>query len=132
MPDILVSPLAFIGLAAAEPDCSSMAELITALNKITSGLQPLFLPLAGLGLTIFFLLLLGAPILPEAAQGAKGYFMRAALIVTVVGIIPTIFGWLGSLGGTAECEAAMQIVTPLLNSASNSGPEVILGMLTAI
>lgn len=90
-----------------------IAEAITG---VTSGLQPIFIPLAMLGLTIFFLLMIGSPVLPEAAQQNKGYFMKVCVVLIVVGMLPTITAWLFSLGGgsAGAQEEAVYVVPALL------------------
>ena len=83
----------WLTLNAAGPN--AVAALLV---KITQGIAPIATPIGALGATIFLLLLLGAPILPEAAQANKGYFMRMCLIVAVIAFIPQIVGWLAGLG----------------------------------
>lgn len=88
-----------------------IAEAITG---VTSGLQPIFIPFAMLGLTIFFLLMIGSPVLPEAAQQNKGYFMKVCVVLIVVGMLPTITAWLFSLGGGAAAQEEAVYVVPAL------------------
>jgi hypothetical protein len=108
--NISLPHISTLGIILAEPSTPGLAE---AIKKITDGLTPVFLPLAGLSLTIFFLLMIGAPILPEAAQSNKGFFMKACLALVVVGMIPTIVSWLYGLGGGASPNALGPLL-PLL------------------
>lgn len=85
-------------LAAASSTAPDLAGVIT---KITSGLQPIFVPIATLGLTVFFILLLAGPVLPDGVQQNKGYFMKVCLVMVGIGIMPTLLTWLAGLGGAA-------------------------------
>jgi drug/metabolite transporter superfamily protein YnfA len=91
-----LAPWIVLGYAAADPP-----DFAAVITNITTGLQPVFLPIAGLSLTVFLLLLAGAPIFGDATAQYKGFFMRICLIVTTVGLIPTLLSWLYGLGSGA-------------------------------
>jgi hypothetical protein len=105
--------VSLLPLAQAAPDFAAIV------NQITTGLQPVFVPIAVLGLTVFLLLLAGAPIFGDATAQYKGYVMRVCLIVTVVGLLPTMLQWLSGLGGggtTTDGEATPQSIPWVLLS----------------
>ena len=79
-------------LAATPPD------FVAILNNITTGIRPIATPIAGLALTIVFLLMIGSPIMPEAASQNKGAVMRVLLALVFIAIIPELVLWMGTLG----------------------------------
>ena len=82
-------------LAPAAPNFVAM------LNNITAGLRPIATPIAGLALTIVFLLMIGSPILPDAAAQNKGAVMKVLLALVFIANIPELVGWMGTLGTPA-------------------------------
>lgn len=96
------------GLAEEAPDFAAI------ISNITSGLQPVFLPIAGLSLTVFFLLMAGAPIFGDATSQYKGFFMKVCLIVTTIGLVPSLLTWLYGLGqGASGNEEGFTALAPM-------------------
>lgn len=79
-------------------------DFATVINNIVDGIEPVFLPIAGLSLVIFLLLSVASPIFGDAVSQNKGYFMKVCLIVTTIGLIPSLLQFLYGLGGGAGSE----------------------------
>jgi hypothetical protein len=76
-------------------------NFVAILERITSGIRPIATPIAGLALTIVFLLMIGSPIMPEAASQNKGAVMRVLRALVFIAIIPELVLWMGTLGVAA-------------------------------
>jgi hypothetical protein len=76
-------------------------NFVAILERITAGIRPIATPIAGLALTIVFLLMIGSPIMPEAASQNKGAVMRVLLALVFIAIIPELVSWMGTLGVAA-------------------------------
>ncbi len=92
--DALIQGAGVLAAAGTTPDIAAI------INRITAGLTPIFVPVATLGLTFFFILLLAGPILPEGVNNNKGYFLKVCLVLIAVGMMLSLLGWLSSLGTT--------------------------------
>ena len=85
----------FLLLAQTAPNFATM------LNNLVTGIRPVAVPLAGVSLVIVFLLQIGSPLVPDAAQQNKGAIMKVLLSLVFIAIIPELVTWVGTLGGSA-------------------------------
>lgn len=78
-----------------------MGQITAMLTSLTAQLTPIATPLAILGVVLWAIAFLATPILPDWATTMKGYFMRAMIVVAVIGFLPGIITAMASMGGGA-------------------------------
>ncbi len=78
-----------------------MDAINNVLTTLQSNLLTLVVPVAVVGVVLWFIANALTPILPDWAQGLRGYFQKLMLGVAVVGFATTLITGLYSLGGGA-------------------------------
>ncbi len=77
-----------------------MNEILTAINSFRDNLMQFVVPAGIIGLVLWGLAQLLAPIIPDWAQSMKGYFQRACIVLVVISFAATLVNGLYSLGGS--------------------------------
>jgi hypothetical protein len=93
---------------ATDPDCHTNGKDYHAMDQITqifttlqSNLLTLVIPVGVVGFILWGLATLLTPIIPEWAQGLRGYFQRAMLTVAFLGFAVAFVTALYGLGAGA-------------------------------
>jgi hypothetical protein len=76
-----------------------MDAITTVLTTLQDNLMTLVVPVAVVGVVLWFIANALTPILPDWAQGLRGYFQKLMIGVAVVGFATTLITGLYSLGG---------------------------------
>jgi hypothetical protein len=80
-----------------------MAQIAALLTSLQASLLTLVIPVAVIGVILWFIAGALQPILPDWAQGMRGYFQRLMMMVAVAGgattIVTALYGLFGGAGG---------------------------------
>lgn len=75
-------------------------DLVTKINTLITTFQGIGVPVATLSLLIGIGMLMFGKALPGVVQEQRGMIMGILILVFIFGMVPTLVGWLYSLGSS--------------------------------
>lgn len=76
---------------------SSIGDLASKIKNVSSEITKIVVPLGVLGVVLWGIAQVAAPVLPEWAQTMKGYFQRACVALVVVSLSTAIIEGIASI-----------------------------------